>query len=184
MIRESIEKESREKSSKSIKIVLETPKNSSIPSRRKKRVRSHQKPASHGRNFEGLYFQSSENYLNNDMHFLYQGGTPINEVEENENYKPVPLSVAKINFRSEIRPVKYNRDYYDSKYQSGPTKFEYEKSKQNSRKCSVVNLTPFEGTSPADSFRATYFQKAEIRPFSKKTMSRAKHQLERHPTEK
>lgn len=128
MIRENIEKESRDKSSKKIKIILETPKNSNM-NKKGKRVHSQTKPSNHGRNFEGLYFQSSDNYLNSDMHYLYQGGTPINDSRENQNYKPLPLSIAKINFQSEAKPVNYNREYYEAQFRSGPNAFEYETHK-------------------------------------------------------
>ena len=82
-----------------------------------------------GRNFEGLYIQSTEKCLNDDMHMLYQGGTPINFSDDNDKYKALPLSIAKINFNSEIKPAKYKNDCFSSHYTPLSHYKEYENQK-------------------------------------------------------
>ena len=55
--------------------------------------------------------------MNEDMAILYQGGTPVNDTTDNIKYKPLQLSIAKINFKSEMKP-KFNQEYFSSNFTS------------------------------------------------------------------
>lgn len=68
------------------------------------------------RDFEGLYIHSSENFLNNDMNYLYQGGTPVGISGFEDRYRALPLSVAKINFKTEVKNKNFNHEYFNAKY--------------------------------------------------------------------
>lgn len=127
-----------------------------VKSYKTSRSNSHQKPNAQyqKRDFEGLYIHSSENFLNNDMNYLYQGGTPVGISGFQEQFKALPLSVAKINFKTEVKTKKFNHEYYNSDYPiyKKTTDFEvlssryfYQFNIYRKNKCSVVNLKPFEG---------------------------------------
>ncbi|CAI2367323.1 unnamed protein product [Moneuplotes crassus] len=173
IIRESIEKESQGITSNEVNTIMKPSRTSNLPNKRKKRAQSQGKPSLCGRDFEGLYLQSSENYLNNDMHFLYQGGTPINMPEEKNNCKPLPLAVAKINFQSEIKPTKSQRGFYDSKYCSVNSRIDH-KQESKKKKCSIINCTPFKGKSIKKRVGTAISPHTDTKPFLKRIASNSK----------
>jgi hypothetical protein len=73
-----------------------------------------QKCKSPKRNFEGLYIHSSERLVNENVNDLYQGGTPVGEFRD--QYKALPLSVAKINFKTDVKEVNFNNEYFTENF--------------------------------------------------------------------
>ena len=125
MIRESA-LDNHTKKSKQIKIIMETPSGGKKKNFYSKTANSESK---HGRNFKGLYIQSTEkDNFREEMDILYQGGTPVNFDQPNENYKPLPLSIAKLNFHSDIKPAKYNTDYFKPQYSTINSFLDFEKN--------------------------------------------------------
>lgn len=106
MIRENLLKE-EELFQPVSRIVLQTPREKVVNKELKiGRSKSYQKPAKKGRNFEGLYLESTDRWLEDETHLLYHGGSPVFQEKQQENYKALPLTVAKINFKHEIKRSK------------------------------------------------------------------------------
>jgi hypothetical protein len=67
------------------------------------------------RNFEGLYLHNTDREFDREPHLLYQGGSPVNKCKFEDNYKALPLSVAKINFKHESKhlSIKLKKQHSD-----------------------------------------------------------------------
>lgn len=61
-----------------------------------------------GRDLENLYIHRADKDLAHEMHLLYQGGSPLCAPENSQNFKALPLSVAKINFKHQ-KPLKTSK---------------------------------------------------------------------------
>lgn len=75
-------------------------------SKQSSRPKSSTKMYRGGRNFEGLYIQSTDRELKDEMHLLYHGGSPVNNFNFADNFKALPMSIAKITFKNDLNKTK------------------------------------------------------------------------------
>ena len=114
MIRESIDKESEVLNSNNW-ITFGIQGKPNWCSKRSSRPRSSRKASRGGRNFEGLYVQSTDRELKDEMNLLYQGGSPVHNFDFGDNFRALPMSIAKITFKHEVNTTKAKFNFKKNK---------------------------------------------------------------------